>query len=421
MEKNKNIYYIVHIMALDAFGRLRVSNCFTTFNYYPSLITSNSNLDIDNWVNITNGNGLSTYNIDNYVNMSISNTGDYVLRITKQPMEYQPGKSRLIYLTGVMLGESSGSDTITSRIGIFNVDNSTPTTITDGVYFQTDGTNLQWVETIQTGTITVNQSSWNVDIFDGNGPSGKTLTSSNLNTSMLFVIDQEWLGVGRVRFGFIIDGVIYYAHEFNHGTLDVQYTNTPRQRIGYQIIGTSITTEHTMRQMCSTSILEGGYFPLCPRLSISNGTNKITLASSDTKYILLSLKLQSNYTNALIKLLNLSITFSAKTGNVALYEIQLHSSNGSIGSINGSLTYNNISNSMSQYSVGNGTQTISSDGFIIYSGYVSSNTNLILSNKPEDTLLTRNICSIYDTLYLIGSCTDNNEDMFGALDFIENI
>ena len=85
-------------MALDAFGRLRVSNCFTTFSYYPSPITPNSNLDIDSWVDITNGNGVSTYNTDNYINMSILNTGDYVLRITKQPMEYQPGKSRLLFL-----------------------------------------------------------------------------------------------------------------------------------------------------------------------------------------------------------------------------------------------------------------------------------------------------------------------------------
>lgn len=408
-------------MSLDAFGRLRVSNCFTTFNYYPSPITANSNLDIDNWVNITNGNGSSSYNTDNYVNLSISNTSDYVLRMTKQPMEYQPGKSRLIYLTGVMLGESAGLDTLTSRIGLFNVDNSTPTTITDGIYFQTDGTNLQWVETIQTGTITVNQSSWNVDIFDGNGPSGKTLTSSNLNTSMLFVIDQEWLGVGRVRCGFIIDGVIYYAHEFNHGSLDVQYTKTPRQRIGYQIIGTSITTEHTMRQMCSTSILEGGYFPLGARISISNETTLVNMSNSGTKYILLALKLQSGYENALIKILNISVSFSAKTGNTGLYEIQLHSTNGSIGSINGSLSFNNISNSMTQYSVGNGTQTINSNGFIINSGYVSSNSNISLSGKIENTLLTRALCTSYDTIYLIGSSDNNNEDMFGSLDFIENI
>jgi len=52
---------------LDAFGRLRVSNCFTTFDYYPSLITENSSLDIDNWVNITGGDASSSYNSNNYI------------------------------------------------------------------------------------------------------------------------------------------------------------------------------------------------------------------------------------------------------------------------------------------------------------------------------------------------------------------
>ena len=59
---------------MDAFGRLRVSNCFTTFDYYPSLITENSSLitensslDIDNWVNITGGDASSSYNSNNYI------------------------------------------------------------------------------------------------------------------------------------------------------------------------------------------------------------------------------------------------------------------------------------------------------------------------------------------------------------------
>jgi len=37
-------------MALDAFGRLRTSDCFTTFNYYPSAISNNTILDIYVWV-----------------------------------------------------------------------------------------------------------------------------------------------------------------------------------------------------------------------------------------------------------------------------------------------------------------------------------------------------------------------------------
>ena len=37
-------------MATDAFGRLRVSEPFTTLNYYPSPLTANNGLDVDTWI-----------------------------------------------------------------------------------------------------------------------------------------------------------------------------------------------------------------------------------------------------------------------------------------------------------------------------------------------------------------------------------
>ncbi len=175
-------------MALDAFGRLRTSQPFTTFDYYPSTETS-TNLDQDIWYSAIGGTATQTYNTDNYILMTINNSNDYCLRLTKSPMEYQPGKSRLIFLTGVLLTGTIGSNVITSRVGLFNVDTSTPPIITDGTYFQTTGTILQWCESISSlSTVTsVNQSSWNIDTFDGNGPSGKTLSSSNLSTVLLWV------------------------------------------------------------------------------------------------------------------------------------------------------------------------------------------------------------------------------------------
>ena len=82
------------------------------------------------------------------------------------------------------------------------------------------------------------QSSWNIDTFDGSGPSGKTLiVAANANKTFLIVIDQEWLGVCRLRCGFVIDGVIYYAHQFLHNGLQVQYTKTPRISLSYYIYG----------------------------------------------------------------------------------------------------------------------------------------------------------------------------------------
>ena len=46
--------------ALDAFGRLRVAGCFTTFNYYPSPLSAMTTLDIDVFISKQNG-GTQTY------------------------------------------------------------------------------------------------------------------------------------------------------------------------------------------------------------------------------------------------------------------------------------------------------------------------------------------------------------------------
>lgn len=407
-------------MSLDGFGRLRTVNCFTTFNYYVSPITENSSLDIDVWVT-TNSGGTATYSSNNYVELSATTNDYYVIRTTKQPMEYQPGKCRLIYMTGVLLAESLISgDTLSAKIGLFNIDSTTPTTITSGVYYQTDGTNLQWAETTQDSTTSVNQSSWNVDIFDGTGPSGKTLTIDDAKTNTLVVIDQEWLGVGRIRCGFIIDGIIYYAHTFNHSDLTIQYTATPRQRLGYYLYVTSTASNtYTMRQMCCTSIIEGGYFPLCGKLAVSTLIGGVSLSNPVNKYILLALKLNSIYFNALIKLIGLSVLYTA--GKVGIYQIQLHSTNGTIGSITGTLTYSAIPNSMTTFAIGDGTQYIETDGFITNSGIISDSSSIVLLKSIEETLLTRNICTIYDTIYLVGIGNTSNDKMYGAIEFVENI
>ncbi len=235
-------------MSTDALGRLRTANPFTIFNYYPSIRTS-TNLDQDIWYSSVGGTSTQTYNTDNYVAMTINNNNDYCIRLTKSPMEYQPGKSRLILNTCVPLFGTVGSNIVTSRIGIFNIDSSTPPQITDGIYFQTNGSNLQFCESISalSTVTTVNQSNWNIDIFDGNGPSGKILTIANLQTTMLLAFDQEWLGVGSVRCGFNIDGVLYYAHQFFNSGLSIQYSKTPRLNIGFYILGTTVNSPLTLR------------------------------------------------------------------------------------------------------------------------------------------------------------------------------
>ena len=105
--------------ALGAFGRLRVCNNFTLFDYFPTSNTSSANgYDQDVWVSTLGGSATQSYNSDNYVNMTVTTTGDYILRQTKIPMDYQPGKSRLMFFTGVILNGTVSGDTMTSQVGI---------------------------------------------------------------------------------------------------------------------------------------------------------------------------------------------------------------------------------------------------------------------------------------------------------------
>ena len=411
-------------MALDAFGRLRTSDCFTTFNYYPSDMTSNTTLDIDVWVSGQTG-GAQSYNSFNYINMPISGSGvTYSYRTTKQPMIYQPGKSRLIFMTGILMTTvPPASGTVFSHMGIFNLDNASPPAVTQGTYLLTDGINFFWEDKIQnvTPSTSVVQSSWNIDTFNGNGPSGKTLTIANAAENLLIVIDQEWLGVGRIRCGFVIDGVIYYAHQFLHNNMTYQYTNTPRLSLSYYIVGSSA---NSMRQMCSTNIIEGGYFTTGRLNTALTYTNQfITLDDVNLK-VLLAMKVQSSFpfSTFFIKAVSLYYT-TGGSGRFAQYTIQLFSTNGNIGALSGAApSFLPITNSSIEYYYGNGTVNVSSLGIIIGTGYVDASSNISISLSEFDLLQTHQIFTKYDTLIITGRASPGATGTMGAsVSYIEDI
>lgn len=410
-------------MALDNFGKLRTAQPFTTFNYYPSLSSDGAtNFDEDIWVGTVSGTGAIAYSsATNVITLTGSSSGDAVLRSTKLTMEYQPGKSRLSNFTAVMLSRAvSGGESLTSRVGIYNLSGTTPS---EGHYFQTDGTNLQWVEVLPGPTSTVvNQASWNYDTFDGTGPSGLTLTIANMRTNMLFVIDEGWLGVSTTRCGFLINNIIYYAHTFNHSSLSAPYSLTPRMKLNYQLITTTLTGGSiALSQICCTTIMEGGYFPLGRRISVATPITGISTSAASTKYVLLALRINSSYPNGVLKFINLSYTYPAGTAaKWGRYELQLISTVGNVGAITGSLTYTRNKDAISEFAAGNGSQTVTTDGYILTSGFSIQSSTQSFDGADFETLLTRTNVSQYDTLVMTGSANSATTETFlASLDFIE--
>jgi hypothetical protein len=236
--------------SMDAFGRMRVSNPFTLFD--GALRYRD---DEFKWNQVDTGNGLSVFQPnESTMLMTVSGNGDSAVRQTKQVFSYQPGKSLLTMATFAMNTPTAG---LRQRVGYFGAQN--------GVYFEVDGVDINLVIRKYTGgtvddtTEKVPRSQWNGDKMDGlGGQSNISGVTLDVSKAQIFWCDVEWLGVGSVRCGFVINGQFIVCHIFHHANiLDKVYMTTASLPVRYELSSTGAAG--TMRAICSTVISEGGY------------------------------------------------------------------------------------------------------------------------------------------------------------------
>ena len=184
--------------SLDAFGRLRVSQPSTLLD--SKLIYGKQNVTFDE---VLSGNATSVHvPYDSCVLMSTTAANSFAIRQTRSRFNYQPGKSIQFMFTGLFSPETN----IIKRVGAFQSLSSVPYEPSDGIWLEVTSNGPALVCRKTQGTLHTEytpQSAWNIDKMDGTGPSGITL---NFNNTQLFSIDYEWLGVGRIRYGFFVNG-----------------------------------------------------------------------------------------------------------------------------------------------------------------------------------------------------------------------
>ena len=234
---------------VDAFGRLRVSQPYTLFD-------SQNRYAIDNQFDTSTVTGGSTTYLPNEssVRMDVTTaSGAEVVRQTFRSFPYQPGKGLLVLATFVM---NEAKTNLRQRVGYFGVQN--------GVFFQLNNTTKSFILRTYIGgsvddtTRKVDQSAWNGDKLDGTGASGLTL---DLTKPQILWMDFEWLGVGNVRCGFIINGQYIVCHTYQTANIQSSvYMTTAILPIRYEITNTAATASASyLKQICSTVISEGGY------------------------------------------------------------------------------------------------------------------------------------------------------------------
>jgi hypothetical protein len=181
----------------------------------------------------------------------------------------------------------------------------------DGVFLELDGASgviiVQRTSTSGTPSDSnkVAQGSWNVDPMNGSGPSGVTL---DFTKTQILWVDLQWLGVGRVRVGFDVNGTDYVAHEFlNSNTYTTPYMRTASLPVRYEIANTGATASSSSAKQISSSVVwEGGNEDPGCFSTADMGTT--TYTATTTLTTILAVRLKSSHIRAFVKPLNTEIT-----------------------------------------------------------------------------------------------------------------
>lgn len=390
---------------MDAFGRLRVSEPKTLldakhlYDKLPLLFSEK-----------LSGTATSTFSAnDSMVVMETKNKNDVVIRQSRYHFNYQPGKSIQALFTGKLHPQSG----IIKRMGLFQSLSADPVTPTDGLYLEVTESGPVFKITKTQGTphaMSFPRSEWNVDKLDGTGPSGVTIAMS---AAQIFVIDYEWLSLGRVRFGFMQSGKTYYAHYVDHiNDLDRPYITSPSQPVRYEIIQTG-STPGIMHHICSTVMIEGGEENLGKPIALSDG--EVTSIGATNYKVLLAVRLKKNCHDSVVVIKAAEVINTA--GNTGMFDVILNPA-----SFDAPLNWTDVPNTAVQ--VAPGGPTITGNGYSLYKGFVpsgigGSTISESLAVPGEIVRLGVNVNDESDVVVLAGKALNNTSAMWGLLNLLE--
>ena len=185
------------------------------------------------------------------------------------------------------------------RVGYFGNNN--------GVYLEANGTNIAWVErSFSNGTVVetrAEQANWNIDTLLGAVPSSPSQATLDMSKAQIVFHDIEWLGLGSVRCGFVIDGKLIHCHSFHHANyITSTYMTTASLPVRYEIRNTGTTANSSlMKQVCTSVMSEGGYELRGVQQAVGTpvGTGYYC-AVANTMYPIVSIRLKSTALDAIV-------------------------------------------------------------------------------------------------------------------------
>lgn len=359
--------------AIDAFGRQRFSEPSVIFDSY-FVETDRSMLFSRKEIGTA---AISRNTTERCMDMIVSASGDKAIQQTKTYMHYVPGQSLVPLQTVVMAASQTN---LRQRIGYFDDDN--------GLFFEQISSGIRICERDNgSGSVVdtyVDQANWNLDKLDGTGESGVTLDTTKDN---IYVIDFQWLGAGKVRFGLGIDGGYIYFHENDHANKNTRsYMATGNLPIRQEIEALGVITGTPKLKVFCISVMTEGGFDAAPaqRAIDTDGTVNI---NTSTYTPVAAIRLKAS--NIRAQLIPKAVTSLATSQDDILFRIYYNPT------ITGGQWVSAGANSVAEYNI---TMTSISGGDIVGSGLIAKSGG--------------DISSLEDTFIRIAADIDGNADTY---------
>jgi hypothetical protein len=390
----------------DAFGKARVVEPFTLFD--SNFIYSDNSRDWNS--NVAVGGTASFVANQSHIAMAANGTiGSKVVRETKKAFKYQPGKSLLTMSSFQMAPINAyGANTeLRQRVGYFDANN--------GTYLEANGNTLILVmrsnKTNTVEEVRVPQALWNVDKLDSTGRSNLTINVAN---SQIFWTDTEWLGVGSVRAGFVIDGQFIISHIFHHANRNTGvYMKSATLPLRLEIENLSTTNvPATLKHICNSVISEGGFSPSAASRAVATALTGVNLSQSAFTP-LIAIRLKAGFENAVV--LPSLVTAWGLQNTPFIYRLSMDEAvaNGSWVSAGSesAVEYNITATDMS------GGDTLMQGLF--GGGTIGSHLTLDLTEHNSSYQLRRRLDGTRETMVISVLATTNNDDCVATLTWQE--
>ena len=211
-----------------------------------------------------------------------TSSGDQAVRQSHRYIPYVPGKTQLVTETFLF---GTAVTNLRRRLGYFDLLN--------GLFFEQTTTGLRFIRRTSTSGSVVDipyeQADWSEDTFDGFGPSKLKL---DMTKKQYLVVDFQWQGTGRIRYGFEIAGRVHYAHYVCTSNVeDVPFISTPSLPIRYEITNTGATASiNTLVEGCSAVASDGGEKLTGLGFTASNATTSVAVNTTEIPVLAVRLK-----------------------------------------------------------------------------------------------------------------------------------